>query len=213
MWFNRRRNPRIHDEVRFHRDRLIEDYMAAGMSRPDAERRAFIEFGNLTQIEEGVKDVRGRWVEDFRKDVLYALRTLRRSPVFACASILTLCLGMGASAALMTVTRGVLTRALPVERPDELVEVGCINPRNPEDACRIHYPGFLLFRDRTDILSGVFAFAPAGDLAAGIDGRTEVVSGLFLSANAYTVLGLAPHAGRLFELETEDEIDALFASL
>jgi hypothetical protein len=183
---------------------LIDDYVAAGMSRPDAERRAFLEFANPTQIEESVKDVRGRWLEDFGKDVIYALRTLRRSPVFAFAAILTLGLGMGANSALMTVTRGVLASTLPVERPGELVELGCTNPRNADDACRLHYPGFLLFRGRTDILSGAFAFAPTGDLAAGIDGRTEVVSGLFLSANAYAVLGLAPHAGRLF-VPNDDE--------
>jgi hypothetical protein len=38
MWFNRRRDPRIRDEIQFHRDRMIEDYMAAGISRADAER-------------------------------------------------------------------------------------------------------------------------------------------------------------------------------
>ena len=64
MWF-RRSDPRIQDELRFHRDRLIADYMAAGMSRPDAERRAFLEFGNVAATLERVKDVRGRWLEDW----------------------------------------------------------------------------------------------------------------------------------------------------
>jgi putative ABC transport system permease protein len=60
MWFSKRRDPRLGDELRFHRDRLIEDYLAAGMDRKEAERRAFVEFGNVSHIEEACRDVRGR---------------------------------------------------------------------------------------------------------------------------------------------------------
>jgi len=78
MW-HRRRDPRIADEIRFHRDRLIEEYVAGGMNRRHAERRAFLEFGNAMAIEESVRDVRGRWLNDLAKDLIYAWRTLRRS--------------------------------------------------------------------------------------------------------------------------------------
>jgi putative ABC transport system permease protein len=83
MWFNRRSDPRIEDELRFHRDRLIADYMAAGMSRPDAERRAFLEFGNVAATLERVKDVRGRWLEELGRGIRFAARTLRKNPAFA----------------------------------------------------------------------------------------------------------------------------------
>ena len=52
MRFRWHRDPRVRDEVRFHRDRLIDDYVASGMDRHAAERRAFLELGNLTAIEE-----------------------------------------------------------------------------------------------------------------------------------------------------------------
>ncbi len=55
-----KRDRRLGDEVRFHRDRLIEDYIAAGMDRKEAERLAFLEFGNVAQIEEACRDVRRR---------------------------------------------------------------------------------------------------------------------------------------------------------
>ena len=48
----RRRDPRIVEELRFHRDRLVEDDITAGMTRAEAERRAFLEFGNAATIEE-----------------------------------------------------------------------------------------------------------------------------------------------------------------
>jgi hypothetical protein len=67
MWFGKRRNPRVGDEIRFHRDRLIEDHVAAGMDRREAERRAFVEFGNVGPIVEATRDARGRRLETTRR--------------------------------------------------------------------------------------------------------------------------------------------------
>ena len=119
----RRHDPRVVDELRFHRDRLVEDYIAAGMTRAEAERRAFLEFGNVATIEESVRDVRGRWLDDFAKDLVYALRTLRRSPGFSFVAVLSLALGIGANAAIFSLISGVMLRALPVHEPGRLVQI------------------------------------------------------------------------------------------
>jgi hypothetical protein len=123
MWFNNRRDPRMRDEISFHRDRLIDDYMAAGMDRADAERRVFLEFGNPTPIEEAVRDVRGRWLDDFWRDLRYALRTLRRNRGFAAVAVLSLALGIGANAAIFSLINAVMLRTLPVREPDRLVQI------------------------------------------------------------------------------------------
>jgi putative ABC transport system permease protein len=195
MWFNRH-DPRIRDEIQFHRDRLVDDYVAAGMSRPEAERRAFLELGNVTQIEEQVKDVRGRRLEDFGKDIRHAVRTLRRNRGFATVAVLSLALGIGANTAIFSLINTVMLRALPVQEPDRLVQ---ISRWSPEGRPRpFSYRLFEYFRDNVRSFSGTFAHS-ATDRAIVIDGEEEFVTAELVSGEYYTVLGIKPAAGRLLE--------------
>ena len=81
MFGSKRRDPRVRDELHYHRDRLVQDYIAAGMDPASARRRAFLEFGNVASVEEQVRDARGRWVNDFAQDVRYR-NLLLRAPRF-----------------------------------------------------------------------------------------------------------------------------------
>src|SRR5262245_43142457 len=117
----RRRDPRVNDEVRFHRDRLIEDYIAAGMDRRAAERRAFLTFGNLRQIEEACEDVRQQPWHDVWRDGRYAARTLAKHRGFTAAVVLTLALCIGANTTIFTLLNAVVLRTLPVSDAEQLV--------------------------------------------------------------------------------------------
>src|SRR5206468_1650995 len=192
MWFAKR-DPRVGDEVRFHRDRLIDDYMAAGMDRKEAERRAFLEFGNVAQIEEAVWDVRGRWLDDLAKDLRYTFRTLRRHPAFFAVATLSLALGIGANAAIFTLINAVMLRTLPVKEPHRLVQITRVQDGRPY---LVSFRLFEHFRDNLHSVSSAFAQATT-EQAIVIDGEDEFVTADLVSGAYYLVLAIEPAAGRL----------------
>ena len=86
-----------------------------------------------------------RW-EQLAQDVRYALRVLRRQPVFTTSVALTLALGIGASAAMITVARGALVGSLPFAKPDALVHVWRTRADDPTAREPASYPDLLDWR-------------------------------------------------------------------
>lgn len=137
------------------------------------------------------------------QDLRYALRQLRRAPGFTLTVVLTLALGIGASAAVFTLFDQVLLRMLPVEHPKQLVRFqwsgsfsGSASSFGGDTTNYFSYPMYKDLRDQNQVFSGV---AAADKAYAGVSWRnqsedqdTEVVSG-----NYFQVLGLKPFVGRL----------------
>ncbi len=209
MWFSRRRAPRISEEVRFHRDRLIEDYVARGMGRQAAERRAFLELGNPAVIQEATHDARGRWLDDFARDLHYGIRALRRTPGFTAVAVLSLGLGIGANTAVASLMDALLRRPLPVAAPENLVFLQTVGSEQRSAAPPA--PAFLRVRHETSAFAGIAAFA-TDDLRLEVDGRAEQVFGQVASGSYFRVLGLSPAAGRLMT-EEDDAADRPVAVL
>lgn len=136
------------------------------------------------------------------QDVRQALRSFRRQPAFAIGVILTVALGIGASAAMISVIDAVLLRPLPYERAEELVILRSTSPEYGSEAIGPSVPDYLDWKERTRTFAGMSCFVtipfnlPLGDKAHPVEVN-------FASADFFDVLGGEPALGRVFSHEEE----------
>jgi putative ABC transport system permease protein len=165
-----------------------ERKMQSGTSAAEAHRAARVEMGSIESVKE---EIRGAgWesaVDALWTDVRYSVRILAKAPLFASVVVLALALGIGANTAIFSLMNSLLLKTLPVEKPEELIEVSDSSLTNPL---------WEQIRDRQDVFSGVFAWgSETFDLAKG--GMTQDADGLWVSGELFPTLGLHPAAGRL----------------
>jgi hypothetical protein len=122
-WVRRKRwEQNLDAELRFHIEQRIEDLCRSGINRGEARRQALIEFGGLDQTKEECRDTRPlAFLESIVQDLRFAIRQLRKNPVFTTTVVLTLALGIGVNTAIFSLVDQVLLRTLLVPRPEELV--------------------------------------------------------------------------------------------
>ncbi|MDE3165013.1 MAG: ABC transporter permease, partial [Acidobacteriota bacterium] len=138
-------------------------------------------------------------------DVRFALRTLRRSPLFTTVAVLSLALGIGANTAIFTLLDQLILRLLPVRDPAQLVMIWSTGPHmgNNRGDRAASYPMYQDFQQRAPAFSYVFCRFRTS-LSATFGGRTERVEGELVSGNYFQALGVKPALGRLFTPEEDD---------
>jgi putative ABC transport system permease protein len=137
------------------------------------------------------------------QDLRYGLRMLRKNPGFTIVAVLTLALGIGANTAIFSLIDAVMLRMLPVQKPDELLQLKRQDPRYASEASpSFTNPLWEEVRDQQNVFSGVFAWGNYQfDFARG--GPTHLVDGVMVSGDFFRTLGLRPAAGRLIT-ESDD---------
>jgi len=188
-WLQRRRWERRMDaELQFHLENQISDYVKQGLSQKDAELRARYEFGPVDLAKDECRDQKPlEPLDQFLRDVRYASRSLRKSPGFATAVVLTLALGIGANTAIFSVLQGVALSPLPYHQPDRLVLVALYN-RTLGYATNLSYPDFLDWQRNSRSFDQIAAFKGQGfDLSS--PGPSEHINGKEVSSNFFGTLG------------------------
>ena len=132
-------------------------------------------------------------------DIRFALRGIRRSPLFASVAILSLALGIGANTAIFTLMDQLMLRLLPVKNADRLVmlyQTGAHNGANM--GARAHsYPIYMDFMKKAAPLEEVLCRRLVST-SVSIDNQTERVDAELVSGNYFSMLGVKPALGRVF---------------
>ena len=139
-------------------------------------------------------------------DLKYALRLLRRSPLFTLTAALSLAIGIGANTTIFSIASALLLRPLPgLSDPSRLVDIGRTQDGRGFD--NSSFPNYRDYRERQKTLADVYAYR--GDpqpmsLATGTD--SVRIYGAIVSANYFTVLGVRPLLGRTLQ-DSDDAPD------
>ncbi|HVN04541.1 MAG TPA: ABC transporter permease [Bryobacteraceae bacterium] len=188
----------LDEEVETHLEMRAAELRAQGLDPAAALQAARREFGGIDQMKEVYRERRGiPAIETVAKDLGYSLRGLRRNPAFTLAAVLSLALGIGANTAIFSFINALMLRMLPVEQPEQLVNLYRTGGWGSGYAA---YPLYLEFRKHADLFSGTFArsFAEKVRFDRGHDGSVEYVQREYVTGNYFQALGLRPVMGRLF---------------
>lgn len=131
------------------------------------------------------------------KDLLYAIRMLRKTPGFVAVAVFSLAIGIGANSAIYSFAAALLIRPLPVFQPGKVVTVSAVGSGTFTSNAPLSYPDYVDLRDRNHTFDGLVAWQ-YGSFGFTPDRHVQprIKYGLFVSGNFFQVLGVKPLLGR-----------------
>jgi predicted permease len=212
-WLRRGRlDDELREELAQHVDWTADRLIADGVPAAEARRRAAVQVGNVTRLRE---QSRALWgfpsLDSIVQDSRYGLRQMRRAPGFTAVAVLSLAIGIGASAAVFSLADSMLFRKLPVPDPDSLVLLdwqsgpvypfSSLNGNGQQNGDGLSSTSFALtaFQGMQSAGQGIvdlFGFADLYSVSIAIEGRAEMTNAHAVSGNYFDVLGLPPQSGR-----------------
>jgi predicted permease len=141
-------------------------------------------------------------LQDFR----FAIRQIRKAPGFAITTMLTIALGIGATAAIFSLVNTVLLRPLPFPDPSRMMSVKARNDRrqqiDPSAGAPLSYPDFFDWRSQNKSFSGLASFHD-NDFTLTGNGEPRHLTGHVVAADFFRILGIRPALGRDFNFDDE----------
>ena len=198
VWQRWRMEDELDAELRFHFDHLVSDYLALGVSKEEARRRASAEFGGIEELRDACRDARGtRWVHDFAQDVRFSARLLSKERAFTLVAVLTLSLGIGVNNTLFSIVNALCLHGLPIEKPDRVVDIAARDERGrARPLSRREFDD--LQGGQSHALEGVAAYVNRPATLRDQAVPAERINLSYISANALSLIRQQPFLGRDF---------------
>jgi putative ABC transport system permease protein len=187
-----------------HLDEKIEELISGGLGPEEARARANREFGNRTQVAEVCRE---QWafvsLDEIGQDLRYAVRSLRKSPVFTAVAVLSLALGIGANTIIFSAVNQVLLSSLPYPQSARLFAVWSRSPFHGAEHMNVSAADFYDWRTQSHAFESLAAYASWPMNLTNVEEPRRLETQL-VSANLFTTLGVNPQMGRTF-LPDEDQ--------
>jgi putative ABC transport system permease protein len=147
------------------------------------------------------------WLGDWSRLISYAVRSLRRSPGFTAAAVLTLAVGIGATSAICSVVNTILLQPLPLRDADRLVRI--VERERPRNLPSVNYREYLDWQSRTTSLAGLAATTLYPQVVMPAPTGLVRVTGGLVSSNYFEVLGARALLGRALVAADADHPDVM----
>ena len=205
LFTRRRDDDTLREEIETHLALESDRLRRSGMSPATARLAARRSFGGVEAVKERYRDQRTlRWVEDAGRDLRMALRSLRRAPGFTLVAVVTLALGIGANTAIFSVVEALMFRSLPVDRPEELVQLARVSSGAARPSYSFSYPLARGLAREGGIFAALSGFA-MDTLAVGDPGSLESTEAALVDGDYFRTLGISATAGRLLDPSDDRE--------
>jgi hypothetical protein len=159
LFSRRHRYDELSASIREHLDEKTSDLMDRGMTSEEAEKVARREFGNVALIEQRSREV-WQWptLESLWADSKYALRRLRRAPLFTTVALITLAVSVGANTVIFSVVNGILLKPLSYPNPDRLIAVDTSSQQIGLKKIGIAPSLYFVYREQNTTLADIGAY-------------------------------------------------------
>jgi predicted permease len=185
-------------EIQAHLEFLTERYIRQGMTRDEAASAARRQFGNVTLLKEGNREMRGiKFIETLLQDLRFGIRIFLKSPGLTAVLVLTIALGIGLNTALFSVVNSLLLNPLPFPDANRLVIAWTRSAKISGDRLGVTPEEFAVWRKQPQSFDGITA---AAGMVFNLSGTSEPerIHGGRVSTNFFSVFGIKPALGRDF---------------
>ena len=208
------------EELAQHLEDRDREYRTGGASEEEACQKAVSELDDLYALQAGSKRTpraksgvalaggakRGNFLEDLRRDLRYATRTMRKSPMFVVFVVLTLALGIGANTTVFTVINTLILNPLPVPDSSGLAAVGAVKTKSKSKSgtpLPISYADLKDYQARNGVFRSLAGYTSPRGVTWRANAGSEGMFSELVTGNYFSTLGLSPAKGRFF-LPEED---------
>lgn len=187
----------VNEELQLHFDMEVEAGLKQGLSADEARRRARRRVGLVSEAVESVHEARGfRLLDGAAGDLRHAYRALARNRGFGIVVVVVLAATVAINTLIFFMLDGVVLRPLPYRSPEKLVRIYDSNKTQPKFPMSIGH--FVDYREYAGSLAGIALYTGRDVELSGVDGQSQLLTGVAITSGYFDVLGTAPRLGRAF---------------